>query len=343
MRISLIVLALLSFSGLGQLEIRGPFPSLINESSGLEYVCGNLYSHNDSGDTTRLFVMDSYGNLKEEIILPKVYHIDWEDLTFDPINEQLYIGDFGSNNFLFERKERVLHRFSLPKNDSPQFSGSITFEFEDYASTTDHSNFDCEAMLCLDQQLFLFTKNHSSTGFSKIYSLNMQDSTQTALLLDSIYTNHSVTAADTYLNQVVLLTKYELIMLTYENGGFTYSHRESIVHRQYEGICYLDKNTLLISSENANALYSYRMDGSDEKTEHIYVPSDDQLAIQSPQDIGPLEKVRIYSSNGHLVQEHTVGCCQSEILLNTDRLAKGMFIVSIQGAGGEKSEKIVVP
>jgi len=338
----IILVHFFSFCSIAQLEVYSSFPSILNETSGLEYSCGSIFSHNDSGDTTRVFRMNSSGVLEEEIYLVGAKHLDWEDLAFNSKHQLLYVGDLGSNNYLFERPERVLYKLGL--SSSYEVENKISFEFEDYTEFEDHSNFDCEAFIYLNDKIYLFTKNHGSSGYSKIYELLPETGNQTARLIDSLYTKNAVTAADSYLNQVALLTEFEVFLLHYENGQFSFSSTHGIPHRQYEGICYLDKNQLLISSENSgNQLFSLTINSADFDPEHIYVPTEDQVAIDIPEELGQVNKICLYSSNGQMVKDLETGHCETDVLLNVSDLASGAYIVLLQGTTGTESKRIVIP
>jgi len=62
---------------------------------------GLLWAHNDSGDSARLFALDSTGAHLGEFHLEGVTAFDWEDITIgqDPATgeEIIYIGDIGDN------------------------------------------------------------------------------------------------------------------------------------------------------------------------------------------------------------------------------------------------------
>lgn len=58
-----------------------------------------FYVHNDSGDSARLFAVNSHGLTKAEIEFYKVRARDWEDLTMAPCGSSqcIYVADFGNN------------------------------------------------------------------------------------------------------------------------------------------------------------------------------------------------------------------------------------------------------
>jgi len=71
--------------------------SLLNESSGLCYTDGKLWSHDDSGNSAEIYSIDtSDGHLLQRIIVDNYPNTDWEEITADSLC--LYVGDFGNNN-----------------------------------------------------------------------------------------------------------------------------------------------------------------------------------------------------------------------------------------------------
>lgn len=75
----------------------------ILESSGLVasvHRPGVRFTHNDSGDTARLFVLGADGADLGVVGLDDAAHVDWEDLALGPCDEAracLYVGDVGDN------------------------------------------------------------------------------------------------------------------------------------------------------------------------------------------------------------------------------------------------------
>jgi hypothetical protein len=92
----------------------------IHEASGLVASRRNrgvLWVHNDSGDTTRIFAIDTRARLVGTYYLPLTRARDWEDIALgpgpDPGRDYLYIGDIGDNQR--RRRQIVVHRVPEPK------------------------------------------------------------------------------------------------------------------------------------------------------------------------------------------------------------------------------------
>ena len=72
-------------------------PAEVIETSGLLFLNGKLITHNDSGDDSNLYEIDTItGNITRTVSVSNATNIDWEDIAQD--DTYIYIGDFGNNN-----------------------------------------------------------------------------------------------------------------------------------------------------------------------------------------------------------------------------------------------------
>ncbi|QDS85911.1 hypothetical protein EC9_00690 [Rosistilla ulvae] len=90
----------------------------VGESSGVAASWrheGILWTHNDSGDSPRLFAMDQQGRHRQEVEISGAKHVDWEDIASYELDgrPQLLIADVGDNGR--RRKEVVCYRVNEPK------------------------------------------------------------------------------------------------------------------------------------------------------------------------------------------------------------------------------------
>jgi hypothetical protein len=141
-----------------------PLPEDVRESSGLIFYDGMYWTLNDSGNLPCLYALDaSDGSLLRTVCLEGISNYDWEELTQD--EDHLYIGDFGNNRG--NRKDLRIYKINkkdIPDGDDVTVSHFDTIMFS-YANQTNFKkrsyqhNFDCEAMVALNDSLFLFTKN----------------------------------------------------------------------------------------------------------------------------------------------------------------------------------------
>jgi hypothetical protein len=92
----------------------------IDESSGLgasRRYPNCWWTHNDSGDEARLFLVNEQGRTLATVNLPTAHADDWEDMTIAGTgqNSWIYIGDIGDN--LEARSNITIYRVHEPKID----------------------------------------------------------------------------------------------------------------------------------------------------------------------------------------------------------------------------------
>lgn len=97
----------------------------IDEASGLVVSPNHshlLWTHNDSGDEARIFLVKKDGQFQEEYKLPGITNRDWEDIAVGPGPEPgvnyLYIGDIGDNFAWYN--SYVIYRLRQPDVRSRQ-------------------------------------------------------------------------------------------------------------------------------------------------------------------------------------------------------------------------------
>lgn len=160
-----------------KLEIRHIRPSQtiklnskINEGSGLIAWNGLLWTQNDSGKPV-LFALDTLtGNITKEYKIPGILNNDWEDLSQD--ESYIYIGAFGNNvqKKVFSKIYRISKSELLKDNVKVD---SITFKWPEILirGRKQKDNFDCEAMVVIDQTIYLFTKEWKKNIRTKVFTL----------------------------------------------------------------------------------------------------------------------------------------------------------------------------
>lgn len=193
------------------LRRRTRLPAVLKEVSGITRLPnGDLWLLNDGGNPPRLYRWDVVIDSCLEVVELPVANKDWEELCNDP-SGNLYIGDFGNN--LNSRKDLCIYRYHpvTGKLDS------IVFTYPDQNSfppaDTRDWNFDCEAMVFLDDSLHLFSKNRFKSNFAvKHYVLPAQPGRYVAQLKDSITLKNRVVsgAAISKDGKTLALTSYML-------------------------------------------------------------------------------------------------------------------------------------
>jgi hypothetical protein len=73
---------------------------------------GVLWTHNDSGDSARLFAVAPDGRLLAEVAVTGAEAVDWEDIAIGP-GDMLYVGDIGDNDAA--RSDIVVYRVTEPR------------------------------------------------------------------------------------------------------------------------------------------------------------------------------------------------------------------------------------
>lgn len=145
---------------------------LLEESSGLVFVDGKLWTHNDSGGRPEIYAVDpDSGDIIQTVTLTGINNNDWEDLAAS--GEYLYIADTG-NNITGARTDLAIHKIRL--KDIPQ-TGDVSIPFDkietihfyypeqDTLSVVTGSNntpYDCEAIIVVNDTIRLFTKDWTS-------------------------------------------------------------------------------------------------------------------------------------------------------------------------------------
>lgn len=234
-----------------------PLPSVLMESSGIEVNNSNsVWTHNDSGDSARIFNIDTAGNILRIVHLNVDTAFDCEESTQDQYGNY-YMGDFGNN--LNDRTN--LRIYKIPNPDSlptdtvtPQI---IYFSFPDqilFPPPTSEQNFDCEAMFHWGDSLYLFSKNRGTSTWSKMYRLPDVPGTYVAELVDSFNTGTWITSADISPSgqTMVLLSETRIWVFTnYTIGRFFDGDARNLTmdYSQKEAIVFVNDSVVYITDE----------------------------------------------------------------------------------------------
>lgn len=232
----------------------------IDEGSGLAAWNGSLWTHNDSGRQT-LFSIDSVsGKILNEYTLP-VKNIDWEEITQD--SHFLYIGNFGNNGG--DRKVLPIYRISKEKLlQHKVVLDTITFEWPKTSDTGSPKqiNFDCEAMIVVNDTLLLFTKEYKKRRCSRVFRLPATPTHHIAEYVTTLKTRTLITGA-TYSpeSRRVVLCGYSML-LSPRIVTFTLSPTNVITNakqirvrgyfRQNEGVATFNGTDYYLISEATN-------------------------------------------------------------------------------------------
>ncbi len=244
-----------------------PLSSSVNETSGLIYLNGKLITHNDSGGKPILFEIDvKTGEVIRKIHIENAKNIDWEDLTYD--ENYIYIADTGNNRG--SRKNLKIYRvlisaFMDEKLDSIK-AEAISIKYADQSSfkkTNRKTNFDAEALVSINDSLYIFSKNWSN-GWTNIYAFPKTPGAYTLSKIDSINALGLVTGA-TYnqkLNSIMLSgygvsSNFLLEISDFKGNNFSKGKVNRIEifptgSKQVEGITQISPTTYYLSAEKNN-------------------------------------------------------------------------------------------
>ncbi|MEE9437977.1 MAG: hypothetical protein V3V14_03185, partial [Saprospiraceae bacterium] len=204
-----IILLFIGTSGYSQfmhLQQLFELPNKLEETSGLIYFDGHIITHNDSGDDAILYDIDNLtGEIIREVEIVNADNNDWEDIAQD--DNYIYIGDFGNNDG--DRTDLTIYRITKTtfNNNDEVFASIITYTYEDqvnFDSNHHDTNFDAEAMVVLDDGIYIFTKNWKNNRTNLYY-------------LPNTINNHTATKVSTY-NSQGLIT------------GATYNKLDNIIY-----------------------------------------------------------------------------------------------------------------
>ncbi|PZU80003.1 MAG: hypothetical protein DI529_17025 [Chryseobacterium sp.] len=177
----------------------------LKESSGLTNIDGRLFSFNDSGNTSEIFEIKAGSSDIEKTYKTGLKNIDWEAITNDEKN--FYIGEFGNN--LGTRKDLKIYQIPF-RNDSLIVDSIKTISFfypeqTDFTPKNINNNFDAEAMIFLDGNIHLFTKEWITNTVSHyVIDKNLTES-QPAQKLESFDTGFVVTDASIFENKLYVV------------------------------------------------------------------------------------------------------------------------------------------
>jgi len=144
----------------------------INEASGIvasRKYPGLLWTHNDSGDKPRLFLIKPDGDLVATVYLEDVFNRDWEDIAAynDKAENKyfLFVGDIGDNRAIYDYK--YIYRIEEPTIDISKTEQLIFVkDVEKIVYQYADGSRDAETLLFdpIDKNLYLISKREKQVG-----------------------------------------------------------------------------------------------------------------------------------------------------------------------------------
>ncbi len=241
-------------------------PDVLVESSALIYYNGLLWTLNDSGGENKIYGFDFSGNIQKEIKVKNAENDDWEEMAQDDKN--IFIGDFGNNNGT--RKNLRIYKIKkkdLDAKDSEVKAEVIEFAYanqKNFHFTMHDTPFDCEAMIELNDKLYLFSKDWEKQT-TTVYKIPKKEGKYKLVPEETFNVNGLVTGADFSPDKksLALVGYRDFVPFIWLFSDFKDDHffsgkksfilMDSIAEAQTEGICFLNNNILLISCEQTSS------------------------------------------------------------------------------------------
>jgi len=242
----------------------------VAENSGMIFWNDLFWTINDSGGMPWIYGMNpNSGKIEKIIKLKGSSNMDWEEISQD--STHIYIGDFG-NNFGVRKDLRV---FKFSKKAFPTAKDTlvqaekISFSYEnqnEFVYANKNNSFDCEAMLVLNKQIYLFSKDWINM-VTTVYKIPAIAGKHIASVVDTFNTDGLITGASLLHepNMLSLIgykdwTPFVWVFSDFEEDNFFSGKKARLdlpaIHgAQTEGICFYDSDHLIISEEKTNASY----------------------------------------------------------------------------------------
>ncbi len=255
-----------------------PLNAALNETSGLQWAGGSLWTFNDGGGAAAIYRIDTASNaILQTVNLGGASNIDWEDIAFD--GTSFYVGDFG-NNATGTRTDLKIYKFpfsaiaadytasptvTIPSLQIEIINFSYSNQTDFSKDTANYTKFDCEAMIADGGKLHLFTKNWIDVKTVHYVINGTVAGTYSAMPVDTLDTGYLVTAADKVpgLNIVALLgyqngipgNHYLHLLSDFSNGYYFNGNKRRLdlpnafTMGQAEGITFRNSSYGYISNE----------------------------------------------------------------------------------------------
>lgn len=220
---------------------------------------------NDGGDHPNLYMFSDDDSKKIRIIkVAGIRNNDWEELARD--EKSIFIGDFGNNSGV--RRSLVIYKIKIDDlmASDEVHAENIQFSYKEQTNfnRSDDHNYDCEAMVCAGDSLYLFTKNRGNTK-TDVYSLPKTPGVWTTKHLGEINSEGMISGAvyrASPTDNKLVLTGYSVKRHSYFPFLLVFDHVEGTnffkapAHRivldkplQLESVLFYDDDNVVLASE----------------------------------------------------------------------------------------------
>jgi hypothetical protein len=239
--------------------------STLNENSGMVFWNDKLWMHNDGGGAAAIYEVDTTtGQIFRTVALSNAINIDWEDIAQD--DSYLYIGDFG-NNGAGNRTDLKIYRVAKADlaDTTSVVADVISFSYPQQtigAATVNKTDYDCEAMVVKDGNIYLFTKQWTSQG-TALYEIPAKPGTYGASLLASYNVGGLITGADIDINRNMIIlsgynfpipTRFIYLLYDFSGNAFFASNKRRITisgGAQTEGLAFRNPEYIYLANESS--------------------------------------------------------------------------------------------
>lgn len=249
----------------------------LNETSGLVEWDNHFYTHNDDTDL-HLYQLDKKGSVTQKIKLNGIKNKDWEEITQDKTH--FYLGDFG-NNSKGNRTDLTIYKiakvslFDNPNIEIITFSYPEQTDFSKQKSNT--TNFDCEAFIATENELFLFTKQWTKNQ-TAVYRLPKEPGNYQAEYHTTLQVNGLITGANYLASKNLIslcgyskkLNPFLFLISDWKNSNFDKANKRkiklSLPFHQIEAISTTNGTDYFITNER----FSRKAIGTVEQQLHLF-------------------------------------------------------------------------
>ena len=353
-------------------------PLSVKETSGLIKLKNGFWTHNDSGNTSELFLLDTINyEVIRTVYINSHDNIDWEELTYN--ENYIFIGDFGNNNG--NRIDLRVLRFDksllLEENIDTIQAEEIKFSYPDqinFESSNDH-NFDCEAFVFFNDSLQLFTK-HWGNEYTKHYTLPANPGNYVAILKDSLFVQGQVTASHIQGDTLIALLGYRpnsffepfmFLLWDYEGDDFFGGNKRRIklgtvldmgqneaIHFTGDYIGYITSEEIPQMNKNA-AIYFFGIAHlfeidlqiiNEKNNSNLAIkvfpnPSKENLTIESAKLL--VKEVFLINPSGKIVYHRAIEKQgKYEVMLEIQKIKSGNYFLQIKFVNGDMMVKKII-
>ncbi|MGB0891749.1 MAG: T9SS type A sorting domain-containing protein [Flavobacteriaceae bacterium] len=353
----LIICPLGMFGQISDFKEKFILPDEVKETSGLLFYNSKIITHNDSGDSSNLYEIDTIsGNVVRTISISNASNIDWEDITQD--DTHIFVADIGNNNGT--RTDLKIYKVLKEdyKNSNSVSAEVISFSYEDqtdFSSSNSH-NFDSEAIVVYQNNLLIFTKNRGDLK-TNVYLIPKTIGNHTAAKVSTFNADGLVTGA-TYnpSDNSFMLSGYSSTLIPFliyvghnrdtgndifNNGAQKINLSQQIGQgSQIEGITFFHEGKYYLSREEVNSngfhfpqkLYEFKNDlwhllSVDNNTFSNQIrlfpnPSKNYISINYPKQES-INKIEVFNSLGKKILN------TKNATINISSFKSGVYFVKI--------------